>query len=205
MLKVLGLSIAFFLSASVFAQDSIPATKFRRNAIKIGTNLFPNKLFLSYEYALTKHVSAGLMGSISSGYYGGKTAGIYGRYYFDKYNGWFVEGRGTYSYIDSYVYTSSHENPHENKHYIYDGQHKATITYLSWGISGGYRLVCTKQMFFDFLIGAHRGKATFGKDDNYLERSPIEQGISSDSVHDVFFTTGPGNPLHFMIQFGFAF
>lgn len=201
------LSISLFLSVYfVRAQDSIPSVKFRRNSLKIGTNLFPNKLFISYEHALTKHISVGATGSISAGYYGGKTGCIYGRYYFAKYHGWFLEARGSYSYIDSYMYTSYYQDPAKSdRSMLYDDRHKATITYLSGGISGGYRAMCTQRLFFDFLAGVHTGEATFGKNDNYISRSPIELSFGTDNAREVFYTTGPGNPFHFMIQFGFLF
>jgi len=204
--RMLLLAILLCFFSKIQAHDSIPTTTFRRNALKIGTNFIPNKLFLSYEYALTKHISAGVMGSLSMGYFGGQAGTLYGRYYFGKYRGWFLEVRASYAACNSYVYTSYHQNPNSSERdRIYDDKHRATITYLTAGISGGYRVICTQRLFFDFLAGVHDGKATFGENDNYLERSPIEFSFGSDRVSDVFYTTGPGNAFHFMINAGFFF
>jgi hypothetical protein len=60
-------------------------------------------------------------------------------------------------------------------------------------------------VFFEFIAGAHSGKATFGADDLLLGNGNAPLSINDDNVQNAFDATGPGFPLHFMINVGFAF
>lgn len=200
--------VFFFLCVHVIhAQDTIKINKAKRNAVKLGTSLIPTKIFFSYEHAFTKHISLGGMVSYGGTTFSGYTCNIFTRYYFAKFNenGWFVEARGSYGYFNPYVYTdydigvvSSDENLY------YTGKHRADIEYWNAGISGGYKVFCNKYTFFEFLAGLHYGKATFGEDDLLLGNGN-SIGIISDDVQEAFDKTGPGFPLHFMINFGYSF
>jgi hypothetical protein len=198
--------VFFFLLSITFiqAQDTIQPIKFRRNAIKIGTSLTLAKLFVGYEHAVTKHVGIGILGSVNVGLFSGYTGNLAVRYYFGKYKGLFIESRYGCSYFNPVAYSDLKIG--NNRDRIYGGEHRATITYWSLGVSAGYRVLCSKRLFFDFLIGLHEGDVTFGKDDIYIERSNII-GFTpgSDKIQDVFSSSGPAMPLHLMINLGFAF
>jgi len=169
----------FFLKSSIFlmlllsvhmlhAQDSFGPIKFRRNALKFGTSLTLSKYFLSYEYALSKHVSIGGMMSYSLGNFSGYSATIFTRYYVRKFNqsGWFFEARGSYAHFNPYVYSAYYLDPPASAGHlsnrIYYGKHIADIDYWSVGLSGGYKIFCNERVFFEFIGGVHIGKATFG-------------------------------------------
>lgn len=200
--------ILFSLFSTLQAQDSINTDKFRRNAVKIGTNLLPSKLFLSYEHALTHHISAGIMASYGGVTFPGYMYTVFTRYYFGQFNrsGWFVEARGSYAHFNPYVYTGYHKSPQYSDYYReYEGRHQATIDYWNVGISGGYKIFCSARVFFEFVAGAHTGKATFGANDLLLGNGNAPLSINDDHVQTAFDATGPGFPLHFMVQFGFMF
>ena len=205
--KSIAVTFLFFFSVNfIQAQDRIQPIKFKRNAIKIGTSLTIAILFVGYEYAITKHVGIGILGSVNGGLFSGYTGNLTARYYFGKYSGFFIEARGGYSYFNPIVYSGYHRgtSPNNDNRY-YDEEHEATISYWSGGISGGYRVTCSKRFFFDFLIGVHTGQASFGSKDTYIGRSPIALQIGSDDVKTVFENSGPGMPLHLMINVGFTF
>lgn len=201
--------VFFFLLSVTFihAQDTLQQKKIRRNAFKIGTSLTFTKLFVGYEYAVTKHIGIGILGSVNGGLFCGYTGNLTVRYYFKNYSGFFIEARGGYSYFNPVAFSDY------STHYYggvygksYQGEHYATISYWSAGLSAGYRLVCSQRVFFDFLIGVHTGQASFGSGDKYFERSNPSYGFGMyDNVKDVFNNSGPGFPVHAMVNFGFVF
>ena len=211
----------FFLKSSIFlmlllsfhklhAQDSLEPIKFRRNALKFGTSLTLSKYFLSYEYALSKHVSIGGMMSYSLGNFPGYSATIFIRYYVRKFNksGWFFEARGSYAHFTPTAYTGYTSKKRfllSDSNVVYQGKHKADIDYWSGGLSAGYKIFCNERVFFEFMGGLHYGKATFGRDDIYLARSRTEVFFGTDLLKEVFKNSGPGMPAHFMCTFGYGF
>lgn len=203
--------VFFFLSVHfVQAQDSSRVNRAKRNAVKIGVSPIPTKIFFSYEHAFTKHISLGGMVSYGGTSFPGYTCNIFTRYYFTKFNedGWFVEARGSYGHYNPYVYTDFYYPYHpydDTRDYI--GKHHADIDYWNAGISGGYKMFPKMygRAFFEFLTGLHYGKATFGADDLLLGNGSNAIGFVSDDAQEAFDKTGPGFPLHFMINFGFAF
>jgi hypothetical protein len=202
--------IFFFLVSLAFvqAQDTLQPKKFRRNALKIGTSLTFTKLFVGYEYAATKHIGIGILGTVNGGLFCGYTGNLTARYYFLNYSGFFIEARGGYSYFNPVAYADDSLRYLGGKYTkIYLGEHNASISYWSAGLSGGYRLVCSQRVFFDFLIGAHYGKASFGNSDKYFQRDNILSFgfVGSDKVQYVFNNSGPGFPVHAMVNFGFVF
>lgn len=206
--KSISFLILFSLFSTLHAQDSIHTDKFRKHAVKIGVNIFPDKFFLSYEHAFTQHISAGIMGSYGGITFTGYTCTVFTRYYFEPINRGrlFVEARGSYGYFNPYVYTGWHESQiYSDYHQDYEGEHRATIDYWNAGISCGYKIFCTERVFFEFIGGAHIGKATFGADDLFLGKGNSPFPLAIDEVQSAFNTTGPGFPLHFMVHFGFIF
>jgi hypothetical protein len=210
-------SIAFiflFLTVHfIYGQDNIKVNKAKRNAFKIGISPIPTKIFFSYEHAFTKHISVGGMASYGGTHFVGYTGNIFTRYYFTKFNenGFFVEARGSYGHYNSNVYTSYEQgnpvNGPDDDNIYYFGEHKANINYWNAGISGGYKVFFHEygHCFFEFIGGVHYGKATFGANDNYLARYGFAYELGSIDVKEVFKNTGPAFPLHFIINFGFAF
>jgi hypothetical protein len=192
-----------------FSPEIYKMYKMKRNCVKAGTSFTIAKLFFSYEHAFTKHISVGGMVSCSGGLFTGYSGFIFTRYYFSKFNksGWFIEARGGYSYFNPTVFSGYYKNTinEDDDNIYYTGKHTADISYLSAGLSGGYKVFCSRNCFFDFVAGLHYGKASFGKDDLYIERSPMALELGTDVVKDVFQTSGPAFPWHFMVSFGVAF
>ncbi len=205
--KTVCLLTLFLTCYSIQAQESLPA-RFKRNTLKVCILPIPARIFFSYEHAFSKHISAGAMASYGGISFTGYSYNIFTRFYFNRFNenGWFLEARAGYAHFNPDVYTSTNSGiaPDDDNIY-YDGEHKANITYWSAGISGGYKIVCSKSFFFEFLTGLHAGKATFGKDDNYFAVNGVDFEFGTNDVHNAFTTTGPGLPFHFMINAGFAF
>jgi hypothetical protein len=199
----------FCFTKNIHAQDFSKTDKMKRNCIKIGTSFTLTKIFFSYEHAITKKISTGGIASASGGNFYGYSGMVFSRFYFNRFNksGWFMEARGSYSHFNSIVYSDYYTKPYEESHLtFYTGRHIATIPYVSAGLSAGYKVFCSKHVFFEFMGGVHYGKATFGKDDLYISRSSLALLFGgNDVVKSVFKNSGPAFPLHFMINFGFAF
>jgi hypothetical protein len=210
-MKIYIKSIAFiflFLSVHfIHAQDTTKIIKAKRNAFKVGISPIPTKIFFSYEHAFTKHISLGGMASCGGTTFAGYTGNLFTRYYFNKFNenGLFVEARGTYGHYNADAYTYAEEG--NNDDVYYDGKHKANINYWNAGISGGYKVFFKPygHCFFEFIGGLHYGKATFGANDNYLDESGVAYEFGTNQLHEAFYMWGPGSPLHFIMNFGFAF
>jgi hypothetical protein len=209
-MKVAVLVFLFLTVHELHAQDSLGTNKMMRNALKLGVSGIPTKVFLSYEHAFTKHISAGGMVSYGGTNFFGYTCNIFSRYYFSKFNkkGWFVEARGSYGYYNPYVYSSYYKarvNGYGDETYYYAGKHKANIEYWNAGISGGYKVFCEERIFIELLAGFHFGTASYGTGDNYLERSSFALQFGSNIVEEVFNNSGPASPLHFILNIGYAF
>jgi hypothetical protein len=211
-LKSIAFIFLFLTVHFLYAQDTVKIIKAKRNAFKIGISPIPTKIFFSYEHAFTKHISVGGMASYGGTTFDGYTCNIFTRYYFSKFNenGFFVEARGSYAHFNPYVYTYSYRGITQgasDESDIYEGRHQANIDYWSAGISGGYKVFLKEygHSFFEFIAGVHNGKATFGSNDLLLGNGNDPINMIDDDVKVAFDKTGPGFPLHFIINFGFAF
>lgn len=195
----------FLLVHFLYAQDTLKINRPKRNAFKIGVSAIPTKIFFSYEHAFTKHISFGGMASYGGTNFIGYTCNLFSRYYFSKFNesGWLVEARGSYGHYNPVVYTTEYNSIYSNSHW--SGEHQANIDYWNIGVSGGYKVFLQQygRTFFEFIGGLHAGNVTFGKDDNYFHSGGYQ--IFTNDVQSRFNQTGPGFPLHFIINFGVAF
>jgi len=203
-------SFLFCFTKNIHAQKGFSPEmyKMKSNCVKIGTTSLI-KYYLSYEHAVAKHFSAGIMASYNATTFTGYTGTVFTRFYFNEFNesGWFLEAKGSYAYYNPKAYTDSHywwgsNAPYPSNLLVYTGEHKGHVNYLYAGISGGYKFFFSKHSFFECLAGLHYGKATFGKNDTYMEPLP---GMYGADIKTVFYNYGPGFPFHFMINFGFDF
>ena len=197
--------IVFFLSLftnNIFAQDSLQADKMKRNHIKVGTTSFI-KYHLSYEHAVAKHFSAGIMASYSATTFIGYTGTVFARYYFNPFDksGWFLEVKGSYACFTPTAYSDRYK-PRPEAAAIYSGEHQGNVKYLYAGISGGYKVFLSKRIVFESLLGLHYGEVTFQENDKYIVISP---NVYGPPINEAFYLTGPGFPIHIMVNFGFAF
>ena len=210
-MKTILFCLSFLSVIVLHAQDSVAPIKFKRNAVKFGTSFTVTNYFLSYEHAFTKQFSVGGAAAYNDGYFTGFTGTLFTRYYFKGFDqrGFFAELRGSYLHSDAYVYAGYYfdrpPSASHNSDRVYYGGHKADIDYWSMGLSGGYKIFCSKRFFFEFIGGLHFGKATFGSEDVFLATEWPERKFIADNVRDAFKTSGPGMPFHFMANFGFAF
>jgi len=198
---------------NIRAQDSLQTDKMKNNCVKAGTTSLI-KYFLSYEHAVDKHFSVGVMASYNATTFTGYTGTVFTRFYFSSFDksGWFAEAKGCYAYFTTtaysdYYYIYPNNNPDYGASPTLYGEHEEDVHYIYAGISGGYKAFLSKNIFFECLTGIHSGKATFGKQYVYTDNlapSSIFVGEYND-VQSLFYSSGPGFPFHIMLNFGFAF
>jgi len=205
---ILLVCFLFFFTKNIRAQDSQETGKMKRNCIKVGTTSLI-KYYLSYEHAVAKHFSAGVMASYNTTLFPGFTGTVFTRFYFSSFDksGWFAEAKGSYSYFAPTTYSDYDDDPKSlNNIPILHGEHQGSVDYRYAGISGGYKFVLSKQVFFECLTGIHYGKATFGSNDTYMYGPDfVNIELRQYNTHDMFYLSGPGYPFHIMLNFGFTF
>jgi hypothetical protein len=205
---ILLVCFLFCFIKNSYAQDFPQTDKMKRNCIKIGTTSLI-KYYLSYEHAVAKHFSAGVMASYNATTFTGYTGTIFTRFYFSPFDksGWFAEAKGSYAYFEPTAYSDYYYlNSYSTYPTLY-GEHTGYVNYLYAGISGGYKIFFSKRFFFESLAGLHYGKATFGQNSIYMYPPDVPGGniFGGYTVKDVFSFYGPAFPFHIMINFGFAF